>query len=388
MSEKVPQRRNVNSRGHVTKLLPADQTENADRASAGRTSRVRERIQRRNDDAQRFPQVDWTWGVIGAAVVGVLCLVSLVVAMASRQAPAAQPTTGAAVAVTFTPGPSATPDYNIRAWDGQSRFTILLMGLDKRPSEQGTGFRTDTMILISIDPKAGQLGLLSLPRDVYVPLPGSSDMQQINRVFILGELERPGFGPRKLADVVQYNLGMPIHSYVAISFETFITAIDTIGGVDIDVPTAINDPEYPDMNFGYEPLFIPAGRIHMDGKLALKYARTRHQSDDFDRNKRQQQLLLAVRQQALTPDVLAKLAGNAPGLWNSVSGGVLTDLKFEQLLSLAWYLKDLPADKLRRGAVEREFILATQLDGNPILTINRTNIATLLTHVFGADYNR
>jgi LCP family protein required for cell wall assembly len=383
----LPQRRNVNSRGHVTKLLPADQTENANRAPAGRASRVRERIQRRNDDALRFPQVDWTWGVIGAAVVGVLCLVSLVVAMASRQTPAAQPTSVAA-AVTFTPGPSATPDYNIRAWDGQARFTILLMGLDKRPSEQGTGFRTDTMILVSIDPKAGQVGLLSLPRDVYVPLPGSSDMQQINRVFILGELERPGYGPRKLADVVQYNLGMPINSYVAISFETFITAIDTIGGVEIDVPTAINDPEYPDMNFGYDPLFIPVGKIRMDGKLALKYARTRHQSDDFDRNQRQQQLILAIRQQALTPEVLAKLAGNAPGLWNSISGGVLTDLNFDQLLGLAWYLKDVPADKLRRGAVDREFILATQLDGNPILTINRTNIATLLTHVFGADYNR
>jgi LCP family protein required for cell wall assembly len=368
-------------------VLPADQTENANRAPAGRASRVRERIQRRNDDALRFPQVDWTWGVIGAAVVGVLCLVSLVVAMASRQTPAAQPTSVAA-AVTFTPGPSATPDYNIRAWDGQARFTILLMGLDKRPSEQGTGFRTDTMILVSIDPKAGQVGLLSLPRDVYVPLPGSSDMQQINRVFILGELERPGYGPRKLADVVQYNLGMPINSYVAISFETFITAIDTIGGVEIDVPTAINDPEYPDMNFGYDPLFIPVGKIRMDGKLALKYARTRHQSDDFDRNQRQQQLILAIRQQALTPEVLAKLAGNAPGLWNSISGGVLTDLNFDQLLGLAWYLKDVPADKLRRGAVDREFILATQLDGNPILTINRTNIATLLTHVFGADYNR
>jgi LCP family protein required for cell wall assembly len=370
--------------------MPAGQTENAERvASSTRPGRARERAEQRRADAA-YPQVDWTWAVIGAAVVGVVCLVGLVFAMAARQPSVAQPTPTSAMAANsaLSAQPTPTTDFQIRAWDGQARFTILLMGLDKRPSEQGTGYRTDTMILVSIDPKTRRVGLVSIPRDIYVALPGESQMQVINRIYILGELERPGFGPRKLAEVVQYNLGMAVHSYVAVSFESFIRVVDAVGGIDITVPSPINDPEYPDMNFGYDPLYIPAGDLHMDGQLALKYARTRHQTSDFDRNQRQQQVIMAIRAQALRPEVLASLAGSAPSLWNDLSSGVLTDLKFDQALGLGWYLKDISADNIQRGAIERQYIQATQLDGVPILTINRASIAELLTQVFGADYNR
>lgn len=386
----LPPRRSQNSRGHVTRLMPAGQTENAERvASSTRPGRARERAEQRRADAA-YPQVDWTWAVIGAAVVGVVCLVGLVFAMAARQPSVAQPTPTSAMAANsaLSAQPTPTTDFQIRAWDGQARFTILLMGLDKRPSEQGTGYRTDTMILVSIDPKTRRVGLVSIPRDIYVALPGESQMQVINRIYILGELERPGFGPRKLAEVVQYNLGMAVHSYVAVSFESFIRVVDAVGGIDITVPSPINDPEYPDMNFGYDPLYIPAGDLHMDGQLALKYARTRHQTSDFDRNQRQQQVIMAIRAQALRPEVLASLAGSAPSLWNDLSSGVLTDLKFDQALGLGWYLKDISADNIQRGAIERQYIQATQLDGVPILTINRASIAELLTQVFGADYNR
>ena len=94
---------------------------------------------------------------------------------------------------------------------------------------------------------------------------------------------------------VQYNLGIPVTHYVVVSFEAVIGLINAMDGIDVDVPVAIDDPEYPDMNYGFDPLVIPAGLQHMDGMLALKYARTRHQGTDYDRANRQQQVLLAIQ---------------------------------------------------------------------------------------------
>ena len=382
-----PDRRSSTQRGHVTRIAPVEDADTASPVEAyGRTRKARERSQRRRED-RAYPKVDWTWGVIGAAIVGALCLVSLVISTALR-GNGNLASTATLAAINGTPQPTPTTDFKIAAWDGQKRYTILIMGLDKRPGEEGTGFRTDSMILVSIDPVTKHVGMLSIPRDIFVPMPGETEMQQINRVYVLGELDRPGNGSRKLMDTLQYNLGMKIDSYLAFTFESVIKAVDAVGGVEIDVPVTIDDPEYPDMDYGYQPLHIDAGRKHMNGELALKYARTRHQSSDFDRTRRQQQVILAIRQQAVKPEVLARLATNAPSLWSDLSQGLLTDLTFDQLLSIGWYLKDLPADNIKRGAMVEQYIQATIIDGNSVLVINRSNTIELLTNVFGADYNK
>jgi LCP family protein required for cell wall assembly len=90
-------------------------------------------------------------------------------------------------------------------------------------------------------------------------------------------------GGQLAVDTIQYNLGVRVDYYVLVEFDAFITLVDEIGGIDINVPYEIYDPEYPDMNYGYDPLYIPAGFQHMDGELALKYARTRHGDNDFER---------------------------------------------------------------------------------------------------------
>jgi LCP family protein required for cell wall assembly len=378
-----PERRSSSQRGHIKRIITVEEAEQQRSELNGRSSKARQRSQRRRED-NAYPQVDWTWAVIGAAILGVLCLVSLVISSALRGN--VTPTATLAL-VSGSPAPTAT-DFNIAAWDGQQRYTILIMGLDKRPGEEGTGFRTDSMILVSIDPATKQVGMLSIPRDIFVPVPGEPEMQQINRVYVLGELDRPGNGPRKLIDTLQYNLGMKIDSYVAVTFESVIKAVDAVGGIDITVPTTIDDPEYPDMNYGYAPLYIEAGPQHMNGELALKYARTRHQSSDFDRTQRQQQVILAIRQQVVKPDVLARLATNAPGLWNDLSQGVLTNLTLDQIVSMGWYLKDLPVDNIKRGGLVDQYIQATIVDGASVLVINRSNTIELLTNVFGADYNK
>jgi LCP family protein required for cell wall assembly len=362
--------------------------------------RARERMRRRQED-RRLPKVDWTWAVIGVALVAIIAVVAIITLSTTTTAATPSgtlavyagdnlepptPLPGAPGAVEVV-GVEALPTVVIRPWDGQSRVTVLVMGIDKRPGEEGTGFRADSLILVSMDPVTQRVGMLSIPRDLRVPIPGREGLQPINAAYVFGELERPGFGPRLTADTVQYNLGMQIDHYVVLSFEAVINLIDAIGGITVDVPVTIDDDQFPDLyTFGYDPLHISAGRHDMDGELALKYARTRHQDSDFDRTRRQQQVVMAIRDRVLRPEMLPELVAKAPIIWDEVSKGVITDIPFDQLLSLAWFAKDIPGENISRGAVDGGYILPTLENGVTVLTINRNNIIELLTQVFGEDY--
>ncbi|MCS6872613.1 MAG: LCP family protein [Anaerolineae bacterium] len=373
-----------------------------ERTASSQRGRARQRVERRRAD-RRLPRLDWTWIVIGFAIVGVLGTAATLIISAGNGAPSrtaialSTPAQGSSVRSTApaseaTARPISMADLeglNLKAWDGKRRLTVLLMGLDKRPGERGTGFRTDTLIILSLDPATQRIGMLSLPRDLRVPIPNRPEtFYPINAAYVLGELERPGYGARLTAETIQYNLGIPIDHYVVLSFEAVIGFIDAIGGITIDVPSEIVDNEYPDMAFGYDPLYIPAGRQVMDGALALKYARTRHQTDDFDRTRRQQQVILAVRQQVLRSDVLPRLILQAPSLWNDLSKGIITDLTLDQILSLAWYLKDFPLQSIQTGTLDERYIRAVNVRGETLLTIDRERVAELMISVFGANYNR
>jgi LCP family protein required for cell wall assembly len=167
------------------------------------------------------------------------------------------------------------------------------------------------MLVVSVDPESKSAGMLSMPRDLWVEIPGDG-MDRINTAYMYGDLNQsPGGGPALAKKTVQYNLGEPIHYYVRVNFQVFQQVIDLMGGVDIYVEHDINDPLYPDMNYGYDPLRIPSGWQHMDGALALKYARTRHGSSDFERMHRQQQVMLAVRDKVTQLQLLPKLLPRA-----------------------------------------------------------------------------
>jgi LCP family protein required for cell wall assembly len=292
-----------------------------------------------------------------------------------------------------TPAPTPTVGLDIQPWDGKRRLTILLMGLDKRPGEKGTAFRTDSMIVFSIDPAARSVGLLSIPRDLFVDIPtdtvvrASYGLQRVNAAYVIGELARPGYGPQLAMQTVQYNLGMRINHYVVFEFGTVIQVIDAVGGIDIDVPYTINDPAYPNMYFGYDPLYIPAGRIHMNGDLALKYARTRHQTSDFDRTKRQQQVIMAVRDKILNLGLAPTLIARAPELWNQISQTTRSDLTFEQLLQLALYLKDVPKENIHQGVIDVNYVSPVNWQGAAVLVPERATIGPLLAKIFGPNYN-
>lgn len=289
------------------------------------------------------------------------------------------------------PTATATPSLTIQPWDGKERFTILLMGIDRRPGESGTAFRTDTLIILSIDPATRTVGMLSVPRDLFVSIPpgsvvGDYGLQRINAAYVIGENVRPGSGPKLAMQTVQYNLGMRINSYLLVDFQAVIAIVDAVGGIDIDVARPINDPLYPNMNYGYSPLYIPAGHIHMDGQLALKYARSRHGSDDLDRARRQQQVIEALRAKALQINNIPLLAAHALDLWESMSNNLRSDLTFDQLVQLGLYLKDIPPGSIHHGVLDYKYATPITWQGMSVLVPNRASIGPLLVDVFGPTY--
>jgi LCP family protein required for cell wall assembly len=235
-------------------------------------------------------------------------------------------------------------------WQKLERVNVLLLGVDARPDEIGA-MRTDTMILATLDPSDNSAGMLSIPRDLWVTIPGYGE-NRINMAHYDGdEKNYPGGGPALAKRTVQYNLGVPVNYYVRVDFGGFRRIVDAIGGIDIDVEAPIIDDTYPDENYGYDPLYIEAGHQHMNGELALKYARTRHGNSDFDRAKRQQQVLLAIRDQALQLDLLPKL----PELMVILAGTVQTDLQPNDILNLAQIAWKIDRSKVKTVVLGTEF---------------------------------
>ncbi len=162
------------------------------------------------------------------------------------------------------------------------------------------------------------------------------DTVKINTVHVFGEVNKlPGGGPELLRQTVSELIGYPIDYYVRVNFDGFRQIIDLVGGIDIDVAKDIRDDLYPDENYGYDPLFIPAGRHHMDGALALKYARTRHADSDYGRAARQQQVIVALKDKLIQPGQLASLLPRIPGLAAALASSMKTDMPIDKAIALA-----------------------------------------------------
>ncbi len=261
------------------------------------------------------------------------------------------------------------------------RVNILLLGTDKRTTEIGPS-RTDTIIVLTVDPKSKTAGMLSIPRDLWVSIPGYSE-GRVNTAHFIGDRDKyPGGGPALAKKTVQYTLGVPIHYYVRVNFEGFERLLDAIGGITIDVPERILDTKFPDSNFGYMTVDIPAGVQHMDGKTALQYARTRHGSSDFARARRQQQVIKAVRDKVLSLDLpLTRI----PEMLQIVGDSVQTDLSLNEMYSLAKLAREIPMESLQGGVID-ESMTTTQVtpDGADVLIPNRARIRDLVNQIFGS----
>ncbi|MBN2389972.1 MAG: LCP family protein [Anaerolineae bacterium] len=295
----------------------------------------------------------------------------------------------------ITPGlPSSTgPSENVKyqfgqvlpTWTGTKRVTVLLLGVDERTQETGP-WRTDTMMLLTLDPATKMAGVLSIPRDLWVPIPGYSD-GRINTAHFLGDLyKHTGGGPALARETIEYNLGVPVDYYVRLNFQAFVSIVDMIGGVDIYVEKDINDHTYPDYAYGYDPLYIQAGWHHFDGEMALKYARTRHSSSDFDRARRQQQVMSAVLEKVASVELLPDLAKNASEIYQMLEASVQTDMALDQILALANLATQIDRSTIRFGVIDQT---CTQQwitpDGAQVLVPLRDKLREVRDYVFAAD---
>jgi polyisoprenyl-teichoic acid--peptidoglycan teichoic acid transferase len=285
--------------------------------------------------------------------------------------------------------PSENVDYAfgqlLPIWVGEERITVLLLGVDERSQETGP-WRTDTIILLTLDPQTKQAGVLSIPRDLWVPIPGYGD-RRINAAHFLGGLyDHPGGGPALAVETIEYNLGVPVDYYIRVNFEAFVTFVDQIGGVDIYVEKVIDDPTYPDHHYGYDPLYIEQGWHHFNGEMALKYARTRHGSSDFDRAHRQQKVMMAILDRLTSYEMLPDLARGAPELYDTLKRSVETDLALDQILALANIAVSVDQETIRFGVIDQSCTQSwVTPEGGQVLVPLRDKMRGVRDYVFRSE---
>jgi len=269
-------------------------------------------------------------------------------------------------------GPTAQP------WDGSSRVTILLLGLDYDDTEARKTPRTDTMMVVSMDPQSRTAGIMSIPRDTWTNIPGF-DYAKINTAYFLGEsYQLPGGGAGLAVETVESFLGVPINYYAQIDFDAFVRFIDELGGVTIKVPEKMTvsimggysvRSSSTGKKFTREEKILKPGTQKMDGATALAYARNRHTGGgDFDRAYRQQQVIRAIRDKVLSLNMLPTLITKAPKLYQELSAGIHTNLNLDQIVQLALYAAQIPGDSIKYGLLGPESSLTGMSpDGQAIL---------------------
>lgn len=238
--------------------------------------------------------------------------------------------------------------------EDDDRINILLLGMGGKNHDGG--YLTDTIILASVEPSTKKVALISIPRDTAVPI---EDMgwQKINHVNAYAEAENPGSGGLAISQAVSDLLEIPIDYYFRVDFEGFVNIVNELGGLEVEVENSFDDYHYPvlgretaeDYESRFEHLHFDKGMQTMDGDLALKYARSRHgtngEGSDFARGKRQQQIIVAAKSQALKFENLLK-PSMLSGVISEFKDHISTNLKIWEMIKFWDMLKDLQKDSI------------------------------------------
>lgn len=256
-------------------------------------------------------------------------------------------------------------------WTGTERINILLLGIDKRDDEPIAGTRSDTIILASIDPLTKSAAMVSLPRDMWVNIPGctvregcSGGQQRINVAHAVG-------GPEMARQTVTADFGVPINFYARVDFRGFEQLIDATGGVMIDVDWPVKDDEYPTADYGYQRIYFGPGPQLMDGATALEYARSRHGMSDFARAGRQQKVIVSLRNRALQLNMLAR----APELVGIAQKSLSTDLSPVQMLALAKLVSQIDRSNIANLVIDTNYV--TPFKGQDSADLLRPNFPAI-----------
>ena len=244
------------------------------------------------------------------------------------------------------------------------RTNILVLGLDSREAGSDVG-RSDTIILTTFVPRQPYIGMLSIPRDLWVSIPGVGE-NRINTAHFLAEADSAGSGPQAAMQTVNQNFGVDVHYYIRIRFVGFLDLVDLIGGVQVDLPVAMS---------GY-----PSGTHHMNGEQALAFVRDRAGSDDFYRMQRSQIFLKALWKRMVEPAVWRQLPDTLPLLLDMVD----TDVPLTKLIYLSITMFRVGQDGIDTRMITREMTHPfTTAGGAQVLGPDWTSINPLLQEVFG-----
>ena len=245
-----------------------------------------------------------------------------------------------------------------------TRTNILILGTDSRDPADPNG-RTDTIILTTLVPLRPDVGMLSVPRDLWVNVTRVGE-QRINTAYFFAELETPGTGAQNAKDTIQENFGVKMDYYVLIQFEGITTVVDAIGGVDVIIPRAMS---------GYD-----AGTVHMDGTQVLAFVRDRSGSDDFFRMERGQIFIKSLWQQLLAPSQWNKF----PALFGSLSAVLKTDVPIWLYPRLGFALLRTGPDGIDSRVVSRDMVNPfTTGGGAQVLGPNWVAIDPVVEELFG-----
>jgi LCP family protein required for cell wall assembly len=233
---------------------------------------------------------------------------------------------------TFTPIPTATPTPTSTVWLLHRTENLLVLGVDHRKGDPDPSWRTDTIMVVALDKASDQVGVVNIPRDLWVDIPGYGK-GRINQADYLGHLAKyPGGGPALLRRVLTQTLDIPATNYVRIQMDGLVRLVDALGGVTVTLECPLYE-RTPDEHSptGMTDWSLPAGQVWLNGEDAKKFATYRYITSDFGRTRRQQQLLWAIRDRALQLDVIPRI----PELWKALADAFSTDLGLLDVIRLA-----------------------------------------------------
>ena len=294
----------------------------------------------------------------------------------------AAPTRAATAAATLTELPRITDPRAL---------TILLLGIDQRSAVAEPGpFRTDTMILAHINPARQTVSLLSLPRDLWVEIPNYG-LGRINTANFLGDRDAypGGGGPALAMETIAENFGIRVEKYLLVNFDVFTSVVNLLApdGVMVQVTEFIDDPDYPDDFYGTIHVTFEPGMQRMDAETLLQYARTRKtQGGDFDRARRQQQVLDALRAEVLSAGGIVNFVAQALPLWQELQGNYRSNLELNEIIALGRLMGNIKRENIRYSVVDNLYAsLGKSPQGDDVLLPDFTSIRDLIMRSFYAE---
>jgi LCP family protein required for cell wall assembly len=282
---------------------------------------------------------------------------------------------------------TAAPEQELPAWDGGSRVTLLFIGLDERDWEVGQSApRSDTMILFTIDPLSKTAGMLSIPRDLWVNIPGFG-YNRINTAYSSGEANKlPGGGPGLAVKTVEQVIGVPVQYYAQVDFKAFEEAIDAMGGLYLCIEERIwIDPIGPK-----RPVKIGNECRKFWGYEVLGYVRNRKTGGgDIDRATRQQQVIMALVDQVFSPENFSTMISQAPDIYAEVESGLRTNLNLDDAIKLGVLLTQIQKKNIKHGVIDYTMAALDMVDVNgqnaSILKAFPDAIRVLRDEIFSAE---